>query len=62
MKIKIDTYYDVSCDNCSKSRSTDFNMGMEMSKRLLSKRAYNEGWKCREGKTLCPECAKKSQK
>lgn len=57
MKILIDTYYDVSCVNCGRSRSTDFEKGMETTKKSLSKRAYAEGWKCRKGKTLCPDCA-----
>lgn len=57
-KIHIDTYYDLTCQECGKSRSTDFQMGMEMSKARLSKLAYSEGWKCKEGKTVCPDCAK----
>ena len=57
-RIQIDTYYDITCNHCGKSRSTDFQMGMEMSKSRLSKLAYNEGWKCKNEITLCPECAK----
>lgn len=66
MKIKIDTYYDITCQNCGKSWSTDFNantkqmtdggMGMATSKQWLSKTAYKAGWKCKNGQTLCPEC------
>lgn len=70
MKIRIDTYYDLTCDHCGCSWSTDFNvndggmnkyggMGMATSKKLLSKIAYKAGWKCRGGKTLCHECLKK---
>jgi hypothetical protein len=33
-------------------------MGMEISKARLSKLAYSEGWKCKDNRTLCPECAK----
>ena len=57
-KIHIDTYYDLTCQECGKSRSTDYQMGMEMSKARLSKLAYLEGWKCKSNRTLCPECAK----
>jgi hypothetical protein len=57
-KIKLDAYYDVSCQHCGKSRSADYEKGMEMSKELLSKKAYSEGWKCIGGKTLCPACAR----
>lgn len=70
MKIRIDTYYDITCDCCSRSWSTDFNgnkmdthggggMGMSMSKSALSKAAYRSGWKNRNGRTLCPECFEK---
>ena len=56
-KIHIDTYYDITCQECGRSRSTDFQRGMEMSKARLSKLAYSEGWKCKANRTLCPECA-----
>lgn len=59
MKIHIETYFDVTCSECGKSRSTDFEFGMETSKSRLSRLAYSEGWKCKGGKTLCPICAKK---
>lgn len=57
MKIKIDTYFDVTCSHCGRSRSTDFERGMETKKTVLSKLAYREGWKCIQGNTYCPECA-----
>ena len=56
-KIKIDTWYDTTCSCCARSCSTDFEKGMEASKSVLSRLAYKEGWKCRDGATLCPECA-----
>ena len=72
MKIRIDTYYDLTCDECSRSWSTDFNandrkmnrnddggMGMETNKQRLTRLAYASGWKYKRGKTLCPECAEK---
>lgn len=69
MKIKIDTYYDITCHCCGRSWSSDFNerprrmdsdggMGMAADKASLSRRAYAAGWKCRNGVTLCPECLK----
>lgn len=61
MKIKLDTWYDVSCSRCAKSRSTDYERGMEQKKFILSKRAYAEGWKCRGGETLCPVCASRKE-
>ena len=59
MKIHLDTWYDLTCDCCSRSRSEDFGYGMASSKGHLQKAAYKEGWKCRKGKNLCPDCAKK---
>ena len=35
MKIKIDTYFDISCCQCAKSRSTDYEQGMEVSKVII---------------------------
>lgn len=67
-KIKIDTYYNITCDNCFRSWSTDFNlntgsmnesgMGMATNKANLSRMAYSSGWKCIRGRTLCPHCVK----
>lgn len=57
-KIKIDTYYDITCDRCGKSRSTDYNLGMLTCKKELQKYAYAEGWKCKNGVTMCPDCVK----
>lgn len=68
MALRIDTYYDVTCDNCARSWSTDFNaktgtmdgtgMGMETNKSYLSKSAHKNGWISKDGLTYCPECAK----
>lgn len=69
MKIRIDAYYDITCDECGRSWSTDFNynersmncggMGMAVDKKFLIKAAYKSGWKYKNGKTLCPECLSK---
>lgn len=58
-KIQIDTWYDVTCHCCARSRSSDFEKGMATSKTVLSKLAYREGWKSRNGVTLCPDCSLK---
>lgn len=57
-KIQIDSYYDITCNHCGKSRSTDYQKGMETNPAMLRKLAYKEGWKYKEGMTLCPECIK----
>lgn len=75
-KIRIDAYYDVTCDECGRSWSTDFDaragrmadrtgdggMGMASSRQLLSRMAYASGWKCVRGRTLCPDCARTTRK
>lgn len=75
MKVRIDTYYDLTCDSCARSWSTDFRvddrrmdvngdggMGMARSKSHLSKAAYRAGWKCFRGRILCPECLERERK
>lgn len=62
MKIRLDTYFDVTCGACARSRSTDFEKGMATCKGRLSKMAYAEGWKCISGKTLCPDCTRKHRR
>lgn len=70
-RIRIDTYYDLTCDACSRSWSTDFNgnerrmdhfgggMGMEIDKKRLYRLAKKTGWRCINGRTVCPECGAK---
>ena len=55
-----DTYYDVTCGECARSRSTDFEMGMEASKDVLRARASQEGWIRKDKKNICPDCARKA--
>ena len=57
----IDTYYDLTCSCCAKSRSTDFEMGMETQKARLVKYARAEGWRCIQNKLFCPDCAPKEK-
>ena len=58
--IIIDTYYDITCDRCGRHWSTDYQYGMYESKSLLSKTAYDEGWRNINGKNICPKCSKRS--
>ena len=56
--MKIDTYYDITCSCCARSRSTDFEHGMHFSKPLLAKHAKREGWG-EDSVTklpICPDC------
>lgn len=68
-RLHIDPYFDITCQNCAKSWSTDFDgnakqmgrfgnggMGMATDRKWLERAAHNSGWRCRGGKTLCPEC------
>lgn len=55
--LRIDKYYDVTCQNCSKSRSVDFELGMWMYDiPSFRKQLKKEGWKENNGYTLCPNC------
>lgn len=68
MKLKVDTYYDLTCGNCGRSWSTDFDeasktmngcgMGMETNIKRLFQRAYASGWKFHNGSNCCPDCMK----
>jgi hypothetical protein len=60
MKRYIDTYYDLTCSVCAKSRSTDYEMGMETRKDILLKHAHSEGWQCID-KLLCPDCVRRKR-
>lgn len=75
-QLRIDTYFDITCDNCARSWSTDFNcdarqmarscigggMGMAQNKATLTKLARSSGWRCFGGRTLCPECFEAARK
>jgi hypothetical protein len=74
MAIKIDTYFDITCAECARSWSTDFNgssmsdhasayggMGMATDKKWLRKASTKAGWKYIDGRTLCPECAENAK-
>lgn len=56
--MKIDAYYDITCCHCGRSRSSDFEKGMEISKNLLRRVAAKEGWMTdKETKRpVCPDC------
>lgn len=59
---RVDRYYDVTCDGCARSRSTDFEKGMERDRDVIRKLAVSEGWRKIGKKTLCPDCARKKEK
>lgn len=55
--IRIDAYYDITCDKCGRSWSTDFEMGMATNKEYLRRDARAAGWnRNKRGDTLCREC------
>ena len=58
-RLRVDTWYDISCDRCGLIRSTDFGMGMSDNIRLLRAEAKHEGWRCIDGKNTCPNCYKR---
>ena len=56
--MKIRKYYDLTCDECGRSYSTDYGHGFEASIAKLVDIATKEGWgPTVNGKaTLCPVC------
>lgn len=57
--MKVDKYYDITCQKCTKHRSTDFECGLWTgSPDRLRKQARKEGWteNCM-GEAFCPECS-----
>lgn len=61
MPLKIDKYFDVCCDICSRHRSTDFYLGWETNLKRLRSIALNEGWTFTNGQNICPICNKKTK-
>ena len=58
--IKIDIYFDITCDQCGRSRSTDYQLGYDFAKNTdkvnFRKKAIKEGWTQNKetNQTLCP--------
>lgn len=57
---KVDRYFDVTCSVCGRSLSTDFGRGMAISPAMARKWAKEEGFSCKNGRTVCRDCAKAS--
>lgn len=59
-KLKIDRFYDLSCDICGRWWSTDYDggPGMAPSREYLEKAATKAGWHRSKDKNVCPECYK----
>ena len=56
-EFKLDTYYDLTCEYCGRTRSKDFNCGTNPNKEDLLRNAAEDGWKIIDGKNTCPICA-----
>jgi len=54
--MKVDTYYDVCCNRCGRHLSTDYNVGMCITKKSTIAYAKDIGWKTIDGKNVCPIC------
>lgn len=59
---RVDRYYDLTCDSCARSRSSDFEKGMETDGKVALACAYAEGWRKIKKMTLCPDCAAAAEK
>lgn len=58
--MKIETWYDICCDNCSNHLSTDFGTGMSTNKKDIKLWAKEKGWKylIKTKENVCPNCLK----
>lgn len=56
--MRIDTYLDITCEACGRSRSTGFEKGMieGNDKKKFEMLAKSEGWGEKSTMTLCPKC------
>ena len=54
--MRMDNYYDITCDKCARARGKDFNKGFADNKEELLRNAEKEGWRVVEGKNYCPIC------
>lgn len=59
MKIKTDTYYDVTCHACSHHMSTDYGLGMAPTQKEARAWAKDIGFINYDGRNFCPECVKR---
>ena len=60
-QIKVDTYYDIRCEECGRHLSTDFHRGLAETRLQAVKWALQENFKVIDGKTLCPHCVRKPE-
>lgn len=53
-----DTYYDITCAHCSRTRSVDFGKGKWSSGAPYNfeMQIHSEGWRVIDGKNVCPHC------
>ena len=53
----IEKWYDISCNNCNLSLSSDYETGMDKDKETIIKWAKEKGWLIKSSKnTICPKC------
>lgn len=58
-EFKLDTYYDITCEHCSRTRSRGFSCGIGITSQAeLIEKALEDGWKIIDGKNACPICAR----
>lgn len=50
----------MTCSVCGRSLSTDFEKGLALSAAMARKWAREEGFSCKNGRTVCRDCAKAS--
>ena len=59
--IRVEPYYDTTCDVCGRSVSSDFERGMAPTKLMAKIWAWEEGFRCINKKVYCPDCLREKE-
>lgn len=59
--MRVERWYDISCESCGRYLSTDFDAGMFRSRQRAILAARENGFKTEAGKNICPICIRKNK-
>lgn len=59
--IRVEPYYDTTCDVCGRSVSSDFVRGMAPTKAMAKTWAWEEGFRCINKRVYCPDCLREKE-
>lgn len=57
-ELKLDIYYDLTCEQCGRTRSKGFGKGIAHNKAELLKNAAEEDWRVIKYQNFCPICTR----